>query len=100
MLKGAHQSQRGKEASMPHEAEMAHKIKEALAADERTSTVEVHIKMVGDVAFLDGHAESEEQKQAASEVAKTVEGVRFVQNRLHVGAEHRTMREVMKEQHH
>jgi osmotically-inducible protein OsmY len=85
---------------MPHEAEVARKIKQAVAADERTSTAEVHVKMVGDVAFLDGHADSEEQRQAATEVAKAVEGVRFVQNRMHVGAEHRTMRELMREQHH
>jgi len=85
---------------MAHEGEMERKIKEALAADERTGTVEAHIKIVNDVVFLDGHAESEEQKQAAIEVAKAVEGVRMVQNRLHVGSEHRTMREVMKEQHH
>jgi len=82
---------------MSQDAEIGHKIKEALSKDERTAQIEVHVKVVGGVVFLDGHAENEEEKQAAAEVAKAVEGVKFVQNRLHVGAEHRTGREVMRE---
>lgn len=83
---------------MSQDSELTQKVKEALSKDERTAQLEVHVKVVGGVAFLDGHADDEDEKQAATEVTKAVEGIRFVQNRLHVGAEHRTRREVMREQ--
>jgi osmotically-inducible protein OsmY len=66
-----------------------HKVKEALGADETTSGLEVHVKTVGGVVFLDGEVEGDAAKEAVEAVARKAEGVRLVMNRLRVRpAEH------------
>jgi len=61
-----------------------HKVKEALGADENTSGLEVHVKTVGGVVFLDGEVEDEATKEALEQVAGKAEGVRLVMNRMQV----------------
>jgi len=82
---------------MQKDTEIAHKIRDTLAKDERTTGLPVNVKVVGGVAFLDGRVPKHEDKEAAAEVAKGVEGVRFVQDRLHVKDEDPSSRDLQKE---
>lgn len=59
-------------------------VKESLAADEVTQHQEISVRMVGGVAFLDGLVDSSEVRERAQELAKGVEGVQLVRNRLQV----------------
>jgi osmotically-inducible protein OsmY len=80
---------------MTSEAEITKKVREALDADERLAGTEISVRAVGEVVFLDGHTETEEQKLAAEELAKGVEGVRYVRNRVQAHPEHRTIRDMI-----
>jgi osmotically-inducible protein OsmY len=80
---------------MTSEAEITKKVREALAADERLAGAEISVKAVGGVVFLDGHTDTEEQKSVAEELARGVEGVRLVRNRVQAHPEHRTIRDMI-----
>lgn len=68
---------------MPEDRKRMHAIEKALAEDERTANLEsVHVKAVGGAVFLDGAVETEQQRDAVEEVAKSVAGVKLVRNRL------------------
>jgi len=82
---------------MQKDTEIAHAVKDTLAKDERTAGLHVSVKVVGGVAFLDGRVPKSEDKAAAVEVAKGVEGVRFVQDRLHVKADEPSARDLQRE---
>ena len=60
------------------------KTKIALFADERVSGSDVHVDTKNGVVSLRGKVKSAEEKAAAEEVAKTVEGVASVKNQLQV----------------
>jgi osmotically-inducible protein OsmY len=81
---------------MQKDTEIAHKIKEAIAKDERTASLHLSVKVVGGVAFLDGRVPKHEDRDAAAEVAKGVEGVRFVQDRLLVKEEQPSGRDLLE----
>jgi osmotically-inducible protein OsmY len=83
---------------MEKDTEIAHHIKEALAKDERTAGLHVNVKVVEGVAFLDGRVPKHEDKDAVAEVAKAVEGVRLLQDRLHVKDEDSPGRDTLKDQ--
>jgi len=85
---------------MEKDTEIAHKIKEALAKDERTSGLHVNVKVVSAVAFLDGRVPKHEDKTAVNEVVKAVEGVRLVQDRLHVKQEEPSDRDLLRRTEH
>lgn len=71
---------------MPDDMVISHQIKEALTKDERTSSLEIHVRTVDGIVFLDGEVEPETDRAAIQEVASKVEGVRYVKDRLHVKA--------------
>jgi osmotically-inducible protein OsmY len=68
---------------MSADAGLLVKIKETLSKDEIRHE-HIHLKVVGGVVFLDGEADSEEEKETLEAEIKKVDGVRFVQNRLQV----------------
>jgi osmotically-inducible protein OsmY len=68
------------------DAAITHKVKEALGADENTAGVEVRIKTVGGVVFLDGEVDDEATQDAIEQIARKAEGVRLVMNRTQVRA--------------
>jgi osmotically-inducible protein OsmY len=75
---------------MPQSQKLAHVVEEALAKDERTAGVSsVHVKAVGPAIFLDGEVESREWSETVEEVAKKVEGVGMVRNRLQINPQAR-----------
>jgi osmotically-inducible protein OsmY len=70
---------------MPEDRRLTHAVEKALAEDERTSGLSsVHVKAVGPVVFLEGQVGSDEQRDAVEEIAKAVEGVRLIRNRLQI----------------
>jgi len=62
------------------------KTKIALFADDRVKGRDVRIETVNGEVYLRGKVDSEEAKAAASEIAKSVEGVKNVKNDLQVVA--------------
>ena len=62
------------------------KTKIALFADDRVKGRDVRIETVNGEVYLRGKVDSEEAKTAASEIAKSVEGVKNVKNDLQVVA--------------
>jgi len=60
------------------------KTKIALFADDRVKGRDVRVETVKGDVFLRGKVDSEEAKAAAAEIAKTVEGVKNVENDLQV----------------
>ena len=62
------------------------KTKIALFADDRVKGRDVRIETVNGEVYLRGKVDSEEAKTAASEIAKSVEGVKSVKNDLQVVA--------------
>lgn len=82
---------------MPEQGHLEHEVRKALREDERTSGLEIRVKVINGVAFLDGTAATVIIKDAAEEVAGKVEGVNFVRNRLQVKPEAHTTREQFRE---
>ena len=71
---------------MATDTEIIHKAKEALAEDEGTKALELHLKVIDGVVFLDGRVDTAEQKAHAQEVISKIEGVVYVKNRIRVEA--------------
>lgn len=63
-------------------SDLVEKVREALAAGERTAGLAVDITDQNGVITLEGRASSEEERRAAGEVAKRVAGVSEVINDL------------------
>jgi hyperosmotically inducible protein len=61
------------------------KVKAALAADDQLSALKIEVDTVGGVVSLTGPAPSAEAAERATTLAKAVEGVTEVQNKLVVG---------------
>jgi osmotically-inducible protein OsmY len=75
---------------MPQSQKLAHAVEEALAKDERTAGISsLHVKAVGPAIFLDGEVESRELAETVEEVAKKVQGVGMVRNRLQINPQSR-----------
>lgn len=85
------------EETMPERAHMEHDVRKALHENEGTAELDISVKYVNGVVFLDGVAPSAEVKQAAAEVVGKVEGVTFVQNRLQIKPEVQTTRDLFRE---
>jgi len=71
---------------MNSDTEIVHKAKEALAEDETTKSLDLRLKVIDGVVFLDGKVENAEQKAHAQEVIGKIEGVVYVKNRIRVEA--------------
>jgi len=82
---------------MPDHGHIEHEIRKALHDNEQTAGLDIAIKFVNGVVFLDGTAPTAVAKEAAAEVARKVEGVTFVRNRLQVNPEHHTHRDQLGE---
>ena len=63
------------------------KVKAALAADDQLSALKIEVDTVGGVVSLTGPAPSAEAAERATTLAKAVEGVTEVQNKLVVGGQ-------------
>ena len=63
------------------------KVKAQLLADERVSGLSIDTQVINGTVTLMGTVRSEDQKTAAEEIAKSVEGVTSVQNQLTVSAQ-------------
>jgi len=82
---------------MPERGHMEHEVRKALHDNEQTAGLDISIKYVNGVVFLDGVAPTAELKDAAAEVAGKVEGVNLVQNRLQIKPEAQTTRDLFRE---
>jgi len=82
---------------MPEHGHMEHEIRKALHENEQTVGLEITVKFVNGVVFLDGAAPTAAAKEAADEVAGKVEGVTLVHNRLQIRPEHHTHRDQLRE---
>ena len=82
---------------MPEHGHVEHEVRKALHENEATAGLDITVKYVNGVAFLDGTVRTAVEKEAATEVAGKVEGVTLVRNRLQINPEHHTMREVFGE---
>ncbi len=61
------------------------RVKTALVNDPIVGVRVIHVRMVGSVAQLSGHVESEAEATRAAEIARAVSGVSEVQSRLQIG---------------
>ena len=61
------------------------KVKADLAADKIVSALKVHVETVHGVVRLSGFVETDVQKRRAGEIARSVDGVRSVENALVIG---------------
>ena len=82
---------------MPEAGHVEHEVRKALRDNEATAALDVSVKCVNGVIFLDGAAPTGVLREAAAEVAGKVEGVAFVRNRLQIKPEHHTTREQFRE---
>ena len=82
---------------MPEHGHIEHEVRKALRENEATAGVDVTVKFVSGVVFLDGVVMTVDLKDAAAEVAGKVEGVTLVRNRLQVNPEHHSLREQFRE---
>ncbi len=75
---------------MSQSQKLARAVDDALAKDERTAALSsIHVKTVGAAVFLDGEVETKELSAIVEEVAKKVEGVGMVRNRLQINPQAR-----------
>jgi osmotically-inducible protein OsmY len=75
---------------MPEDRKLVRAVEKALAENEETQGLEhLHVTGVAGAVFLDGEVESEAVRDAVMKVAKGVEGVRMVRNRLQINPEAR-----------
>jgi osmotically-inducible protein OsmY len=70
-----------------------HEVRKALRENEATAALDLTVKYVSGVIFLDGAVPTATLRETAAEVAGKVEGVAFVRNRLQVEPEGHTTRE-------
>jgi hyperosmotically inducible periplasmic protein len=71
------------------------KVKAALVADEATKARQIDVETFRGTVQLNGFVDSAESKAAATRVAKSVDGVKAVDNNLNVGGTARTAGEVI-----
>jgi osmotically-inducible protein OsmY len=83
---------------MPEHGHVEHEIRKALRENETTAAVDIKVKFVNGVVFLDGVVQTGVLKEAVAEVARKVEGVTLVHNRLQINPEHHTSREQFEEE--
>ncbi len=65
-------------------SDLTKKVEQALAEDELTRDQDISVRVVGAVAFLDGMVDGDDAKDKAEEIARGVEGVQLVRNRLQI----------------
>ena len=82
---------------MPEHGHTEHEVRKALRDNEQTAALDIAIKYVNGVVFLDGVVQTAVLKDAAAETARKVEGVTLVRNRLQINPEHHTLREQFEE---
>jgi osmotically-inducible protein OsmY len=82
---------------MPEHGHTEHEVRKALRDNEQTAALDIAIKYVNGVVFLDGAVPTAALKDAAGEIAGKVEGVTLVRNRLQVNPEHHSLREQFEE---
>ncbi|MCL5962255.1 MAG: BON domain-containing protein [Chloroflexi bacterium] len=58
------------------------KIRRALAAAEEVSDLDIEVETIDGIAYLRGEVNADAEKRAATEVARTVPGVKEVRNQL------------------
>src|SRR5262249_11790498 len=66
------------------DASLTAKVKAKMIADGRVSATRVSVNSVGGVVTLKGEVPTAQEKSAAEEIAKTVEGVKRVSNEITV----------------
>lgn len=70
---------------MPEDRKLSRAVEKALAENESTAGLQsLHVSARAGVVFLDGEVGSEGQREAALALAKKVEGVRLVRDRVQV----------------
>jgi osmotically-inducible protein OsmY len=67
------------------DASITAKVKSQLMADDRTKATNINVDTKRGVVYLKGTADTAESKKAATEVARGVEGVKSVKNKLVIG---------------
>jgi len=82
---------------MPEHGHAEHEVRKALRDNEQTATLDIAIKYVNGVVFLDGAVPTAALKDAAAEIVGKVEGVTLVHNRLQVNPEPHSLREQFRE---
>jgi hyperosmotically inducible periplasmic protein len=68
------------------DATLTAKVKAKMIADGRVSATRVNVDSVGGIVTLKGEVPTPQEKSAAEEIAKTVEGVKRVSNEITVNA--------------
>lgn len=75
---------------MPDDRRLSRAVEKALTENESTADLQsLHVSARAGVVFLDGEVGSEDQREAALAVAKKVEGVRLVRDRVQINPEAR-----------
>jgi len=75
---------------MPGDRKLVHAVEKALAENEETARLaRLHISAVAGVVFVDGEVDSIEEKDAVVRVAKEIQGVRLVRDRLQINPQAR-----------
>ncbi|HUT74194.1 MAG TPA: BON domain-containing protein [Armatimonadota bacterium] len=82
---------------MTEAGHVEHEVRKALDEDETTAGLDLSVKYVNGVVFLDGAVATAELRAAAAGVAGKVESVAFVRNRLQIKPDHHTTRELFRE---
>lgn len=80
----AHAADRSAEQTMD-DATITSKVKSQLASDDRTKATNINVDTKRGVVYLKGTADTADSKKAATEVARSVEGVKDVKNKLVIG---------------
>ena len=75
---------------MPEDRRLSRAVEKALAENESTADLRsLHVSARAGVVFLDGEVSSKDQREAAVALAKKVEGVRLVRDRVQINPEAR-----------
>ena len=75
---------------MPEDRRLSRAVEKALAENESPADLRsLHVSARAGVVFLDGEVSSKDQREAAVALAKKVEGVRLVRDRVQINPEAR-----------
>ena len=75
---------------MPEDRRLSRAVEKALAENESTADLRsLHVSARAGVVFLDGEVSSKDQREAAVALAKKLEGVRLVRDRVQINPEAR-----------
>ena len=75
---------------MPDDRRLSRAVEKALTENESTAGLQsLHVSARAGVVFLDGEVGSKDQREAAVALAKKVEGVRLVRDRVQINPEAR-----------